>query len=326
MMRALEAGAPTESAPITIEQACDSFLADAVARGLRESSLYKYRLLFGRLQTFAEQRGVRFLSELDLESLRVFRNGWPDHNMSALKKLERLRAFLNFAADAGWIGDNPARKLKNPKISQSPTLPLSREEISRILAACDIYPDRVNALRLRALVLLLRYSGLRIRDAVTLSCDRIHDGKLFLSTQKTGVVVWCPLPAPVIAALLRIPIASGESHFFWGGASKPKSIVGDWQRSLRRLFHLAGTPDAHAHRFRDTFAVELLLAGVPLERVSILLGHQSLKVTERHYAPWVRARQEQLEADVRRTWDADLAALAETKGTPEVHGRTALPN
>jgi len=42
----------------------------------------------------------------------------------------------------------------------------------------------------------------------------------------------------------------------------------------------------HAHRFRDTFAVELLLAGVPLERVSILLGHTSVKITEKHYAPW----------------------------------------
>lgn len=71
---------------------------------------------------------------------------------------------------------------------------------------------------------------------------------------------------------------------------------------LKRLLTLAGVPDGHAHRFRDTFSVELLLAGVPIERVSILLGHQSVRITEKHYAPWVRARQEQLEADVRRTW------------------------
>jgi hypothetical protein len=32
----------------------------------------------------------------------------------------------------------------------------------------------------------------------------------------------------------------------------------------------------HAHRFRDTFATELLLTGVPLERISILLGHHSI--------------------------------------------------
>ena len=38
--------------------------------------------------------------------------------------------------------------------------------------------------------------------------------------------------------------------------------------------------------FRDTFAVELLLSGVPLDQVSILLGHSSVKITEKHYAPW----------------------------------------
>jgi integrase len=48
--------------------------------------------------------------------------------------------------------------------------------------------------------------------------------------------------------------------------------------------------------------VELLLADVPLDRVSILLGHKSVRITERHYSPWVRSRQEQLEADVRKTW------------------------
>ena len=56
----------------------------------------------------------------------------------------------------------------------------------------------------------------------------------------------------------------------------------------RYLFgHSPGGPDC----LRDTFAVECLLGGVPLERVSVLLGHSSVKVTERHYAPWVQKRQ-----------------------------------
>ncbi len=45
---------------------------------------------------------------------------------------------------------------------------------------------------------------------------------------------------------------------------------------------------------------------ITLERsrwgVSVALGHSSIKVTEKHYSRWVRARQEQLEADVRRGW------------------------
>jgi hypothetical protein len=43
---------------------------------------------------------------------------------------------------------------------------------------------------------------------------------------------------------------------------------------------------------------------VPMERVSVLLGHSSIKVPEKHYSPWVRARQEQLETDVRGSWES----------------------
>jgi len=72
-----------------------------------------------------------------------------------------------------------------------------------------------------------------------------------------------------------------------------------------------------SHRFRDAFAVQLLLEGVPMERVSVLLGHSSIRVTERHYAPWVRARQEQLEADIVRTWERDPVLVQKIQGTKE---------
>jgi len=130
--------------------------------------------------------------------------------------------------------------------------------------------------------------------------------------------VWCPVPGFVVAALESCPKTS-QSFFFWTGESKPKSTVGDWQRSLRKLFRLTGVPDGHAHRFRNA-------NNNSMANVAVLLGHQSVKVTERHYAPWVRARQQQLEADVRRTWRQDAVALREMKGTPEVHGKAEAVN
>ncbi len=50
------------------------------------------------------------------------------------------------------------------------------------------------------------------------------------------------------------------------------------------------------------------------------------EITEKHYAPWVLARQEQLEADVMRTWGKDKLVLASAKRTPEVHEKMEAVN
>jgi integrase/recombinase XerD len=57
-----------------------------------------------------------------------------------------------------------------------------------------------------------------------------------------------------------------------------------------------------SHRLRATFAVDLLTKGVALEHVSKLLGHKSVTTTERHYARWVKGRQDRLDAVVSATW------------------------
>jgi integrase len=92
---------------------------------------------------------------------------------------------------------------------------------------------------------------------------------------------------------------------FWTGESKRKSVIGNWQRALKRLFKLAKAPTGHAHRFRHTFA-ELLMSGAPLTSVAQLLGHSSERITEKHYPAWIKGRQEKLEADVRRAWPKDF--------------------
>jgi integrase len=184
-------------------------------------------------------------------------------------------------------------------------MPFEEADWNKLIDACDRISQRGpyrdgNQTRMKAMLLLLRFSGLRIRDAATLKRDRIKDGKLFLYTQKTGTAVYVPLPPAVIDALKDIP-AVNEKYFFWSGNGDPKTTVADWQRGFRRLTVLAGV-DGHFHMIRDTAAVGWLTKGVPLETVSILLGHSSIRITEKHYAPWVKSRQDMLEATVMKTW------------------------
>ena len=147
--------------------------------------------------------------------------------------------------------------------------------------------------RLRAFILFLRYSALRITDAASCPVDRVQGNRFFLYTQKTGVPVYVPLPSFVIAALDACPRKS-DRHWFWSGVGSKETLAGNWRRTFRRLCEIAGVKGGHP-----------LLDGVKIERVAALLGHSSIKVTERHYNPWVQARQIQLEADLVAAWRSD---------------------
>jgi len=66
-------------------------------------------------------------------------------------------------------------------------------------------------------------------------------------------------------------------YVFWSGKGEEESITKNWAKYyIAPCFKAAKIPnDGHmmSHRLRDTFAVDLLEKGVPLEEVSKLLGH-----------------------------------------------------
>ena len=99
--------------------------------------------------------------------------------------------------DRGWWKENFAVKLKRPKVTDPPTMPYTRKEIVALLAACDEFTDwhghtgRHNARRLRAFVLFIRYSALRIGDATSCPVDRLVGEKS------------CTPPKPVCPSTFR---------------------------------------------------------------------------------------------------------------------------
>jgi integrase len=306
---------------VTVTQAVDAYLADAVSRSVETSTLKKLETIF-RKQFLAWTRveGIEYLDELELDTLLNFRNTWEDGPLAKQKKQSRVIGFFWACVRRRYLTENPAIGLGKIKVVQIPTDYFPPDEFERIIAATYIRRGdrgggdvKANQTRLRTMTLLMRWSGLRIRDAVTLERHRLNGDSLLLYQAKTGTPVYVPLPPHVVEALENIPPGPKPNprYFFWSGNGDPKSAVADWQRSYRRLFKSADIRAAdgerkrcHPHMFRDTFAVEMLLAGVPIDQVSLLLGHASVKITEKSYAPFVKARQIQLQESVRNAWNA----------------------
>ena len=71
--------------------------------------------------------------------------------------------------------------------------------------AKDSAPDPTGT-RLRALLLLMRWSGLSISDAVTLERERLNSNdEILVYRAKTGVPVFVKLPPDVAKALREVP-------------------------------------------------------------------------------------------------------------------------
>jgi integrase len=193
-------------------------------------------------------------------------------------------------------------------------MPLTDKQYAKLLEVVPTEFPPPKGTRVHALIRMMRYSGLAIRDAVTLERRELRKGKagvyrVVTDRTKTGTHVSVPIPLDVAEEVLEAMKLNGSpKYIFWHtGTGKPQTAVTNWQHDLRQVFRAAGQPDGHPHQLRDTFAVGLLEKGVPLEEVSKALGHKSTKTTEKSYGPCVQARQDRLDALVMGTWDAPVA-------------------
>jgi integrase/recombinase XerD len=287
----------------TVSSAIAAFLADAESRkgrGLSRPTLSKYRTLFDRCQTFCHERGLTAIADLTPEHLRAFRESWPTGPRATGNNIARLKAFFKFCLEAEWIQKNPAIAMRPPKhIRDTQKLPFPEAEMESIRTAA-----RKLALssELETLILLMRQSGLRISDAAMLKADRLDGDELRLHTQKTGSWVCIPLEPELLERLRTTEVKPG-GYLFVTGSTRMETVTDLWRRKIRRVFASAGIAHGTVHRFRHTFAVDLLTKGVDIKTVSLLLGHSSVTITERFYAAWISSRQQKLSEQVRRTWD-----------------------
>jgi hypothetical protein len=78
----------------------------------------------------------------------------------------------------------------------------------------------------------------------------------------------------------------------------PKSAVAD---CLSRVFK--GASVRQSPSVPDDVRGSMLEKGVAIESLSMLLWHKNIVIREKHYAPWIKSRQDELEAAVKKVME-----------------------
>jgi len=253
----------------TVEAAVKDFLAPYVKKHeeIPNDTKRKYTRILTDFGDLCARESLTYVDQVDVVAMDHYaawraREGW-----GWIKEIELLLQFFEFCRDREWTAKNPARSLKRPILREAnDVVPYTAKEIISIIAACDqIGRSSYERRRPRAMVLLMRYAGLRISDVVTLSRDHIKGTRLEKRAVKNHRLIRVELPAVVLRALEVLPhpkaAAQGNRRFFSKDSGLLRSDVKGAWRTLAAVFERSGVERAHPHRFRHTLASELLGKG-----------------------------------------------------------------
>jgi integrase len=140
----------------------------------------------------------------------------------------------------------------------------------------------------RDIFILMVDGGFRINEASTLQWSDVdfENGVIYLYRSKVSNDDFIPMTNRLRTTLLNRQKVVGGEYVFPGRYGGHKTIQNN--RALEAAFRRAGLTDVSSHNMRKTFATRLLSRGAAITDVQHLLGHASVKTTERAYAAFVK--------------------------------------
>ena len=204
------------------------------------------------------------------------------------RRLASLRSFFRFGQREGWVQNNPAKPLRNPRKPRSLPHVLSSADVGRLLQTPQA--DHPLGLRDRAILETMYSAGLRVSEVVGLDQgDLDFEAEVLRVRGKGRKERLAPVGSYAMRALrrwfrVRTPSprepTGPESPVFvnrFGRRLTTRSVA----RMLDKYLRQAGldrrtTP----HSLRHSFATHLLDRGADIRSVQELLGHKSLVTTQ----------------------------------------------
>jgi site-specific recombinase XerD len=272
----------SEKAPAhPLQKAVEAFLLTKRVAGCAAATLRSYSWWLEQLMKHIPE--VTALTVQGFFAVLQARGLSPSRRHQAYRT---LKTFFRWAAETGALAGNPLRGfvMRTPKTL--PSVP-TEDELRVVLSVC---PETLEGIRNRALILTLADSGLRANEVLRLLLEdwRRVDRGLFVRAGKGGkdrVAFVGPTTARALKEWLTFhPRLATEGFLFTDRQGRPlkyRHLV----QILHRLSHKAGLPEnrrLHPHALRHFAATSWLRAGVGLDEVRRLLGHESLNTTLRY--------------------------------------------
>ncbi len=266
-----------------LARAVNQFLLDCAARNLTPGTVRFYAQRLTTFATFLTQHGVTDLASITPGLLRAFIASFADHSPYYQHQHARaVKTFCGFCVREGWLTDSPMRAVRMPKLPKDVLPPFDKADVTALLDACACDRDR-------ALVLTLLDAGVRASELLALDvgdCDaltgalRVRLGK----GRKTRVTFVGARTRKAIARYLaeRGQPKPTEPLFVTLTRDRGRLTFFGLQSLLGRLGRAADVKPMGAHRFRRTFAIESLRAGMPLPQLAALMGHEGLTILQRY--------------------------------------------
>jgi len=285
---------------ITLSQAIEGYFLAAHARRLSRHTMRDYDTTFRRFEAFLEDDPP--LAEIGAAEVTEFLASL-DHlsDKTLLNYHTGLAALWTWAVKEGIVDGHVVRKVERPRPEQREIVPYSLSEVKAMLEACDRSRDyarpgkrrcnhaRPTALRDRAIILLLLDTGLRASELCNLRAGELdlkNRGLVVMGKgDKERTVRISPRTAQATWRYLstRDGAQGPNAYLFTSKEGLPMSRH-TLRRMVTRAGRRAGVRGANVHRFRHTFAIQLLRNGGNIYALQRLLGHSSLEMVQRYLA------------------------------------------